>query len=61
MALRAALREWRMKTTLEMHGPGVLKDLGPYVVMPDNILDRIVDCAHECKFSCVQVTYHKLE
>lgn len=37
---------WRRAKTVEMYGEGMLRDFGPSVVLPNTILDRIVDCAH---------------
>ncbi|KAG1736671.1 P-loop containing nucleoside triphosphate hydrolase protein [Suillus paluster] len=44
-----ALDEWREQKTVEVYGWYHLNDLGPTVVMPNAMLDRIVDCVHHHK------------
>jgi len=39
--------------TVSLHGEGFLYDLGPGLVMPTGILDRIVACAHTHKIKTV--------
>ncbi|KAG1857236.1 hypothetical protein C8R48DRAFT_607597 [Suillus tomentosus] len=41
-----ALEDWREDTTQKLYGQAHLHDLGPGLVMPNDILDCIVDCAH---------------
>ncbi|KIJ10665.1 hypothetical protein PAXINDRAFT_85694, partial [Paxillus involutus ATCC 200175] len=45
----AAAEDWREEKTKQMHRESHLTDLGPGLVMPDTVLDRIVACAHHCK------------
>ncbi|KIJ18399.1 hypothetical protein PAXINDRAFT_71362 [Paxillus involutus ATCC 200175] len=45
----AAAEDWREEKTKQMHGESHLTDLGPGLVMPNTVLDRIVACAHHCK------------
>lgn len=40
-----ALRVWRDKKTQELYGSAYLNDFGGSLVLPDNILQRIIDCA----------------
>jgi hypothetical protein len=44
--LRAALHDFRKTRTLELHGRARLRDLGPGIIMGDDVLQRIVDCSH---------------
>ncbi|KIJ12990.1 hypothetical protein PAXINDRAFT_14203 [Paxillus involutus ATCC 200175] len=48
-----ALEDWREGKTREIHGELNLIDIGPSLVMPDDILDRIVTCAHYLKIKSV--------
>lgn len=45
-ALRDALLVFRREQTIKSFGISALKSLGPGLVLPDQLLDRIVDCAH---------------
>ncbi|KAG1867710.1 hypothetical protein F4604DRAFT_1584981 [Suillus subluteus] len=38
--------DWQEDTTQKLYGQAHLHDLGPGLVMPNNILNRIVECAH---------------
>ncbi|KIK73188.1 hypothetical protein PAXRUDRAFT_123326, partial [Paxillus rubicundulus Ve08.2h10] len=40
--------------TTTIFGHASLNDLGPSLIMPDAILDRIVDAAHHCKVNSIQ-------
>lgn len=51
MTLRDALHEFRRDATVKKFSRAVLKNSGPGVVMSNEILQRIVDCAH----------FHKIE
>ncbi|KAF8415303.1 hypothetical protein L210DRAFT_3495955 [Boletus edulis BED1] len=53
LALVNALEDWREGTTISLHGEGFLCDLGPGLVMPTKVLDRIVTCAHAHKIKTV--------
>lgn len=44
--LRAALHTFRKARTLELYGRARLRNLGPGIVMGDDVLQRIIDCAH---------------
>jgi hypothetical protein len=48
--LREALEDWREKVTAARYGWAHLHDLGSTLIMPNEVLSRIVDCAH----------YHKI-
>lgn len=49
MKLRDALHEFRRSATVTKYSRAVLKDSGPGVVMSNEVLQRIVDCAHHFK------------
>jgi hypothetical protein len=49
MNLRDALHIFRRQTTQILFGLACLKNLGPGVFMSNEVLQRIVDCAHEYK------------
>jgi len=49
-----ALSGWRETKTADVYGWPSLNDLGPSLVMPNVILDRIIDCAHHRKILNVQ-------
>ena len=49
-----ALREWRDKTASELFGAGNVDLYGGCLVLPSDILDRIVDCACIDKIRSVQ-------
>jgi hypothetical protein len=49
LCLRDALHEYRRNETTKIWGIATLKDMGPGVFMADDILHRIVECAHEYK------------
>lgn len=49
-----ALEDWREQKTRETHGESHLMDIGPSLVMPDEVLDRIVACAHYLKIKSVE-------
>lgn len=51
MSLRNALHEFRRAATTKKFSRAVLKNSGPGVVMSNEVLQRIVDCAH----------WHKIE
>jgi ATP-dependent DNA helicase RecQ len=51
MNLRDALHEFRRNATVKKFSRAILKNSGPGVVMSNEILQRIVDCAH----------FHKIE
>jgi hypothetical protein len=51
--LRDALEEWRELMTRRVYGDSTLNDYGPGVTMPDSVLDRIIDCAHQHKISTI--------
>ena len=49
--LEDALDEWRDAKTISIYGWARWDNLGPSLVMPTSILDRIVDCAHRQKIT----------
>ena len=44
--LQDALDDWHDEKTTAVYGWARLNDLGPALIMPNSILDRIVDYAH---------------
>ena len=50
-ALRDALEDWRETMTENTYGIAHLTDLGPTLVMPTEVLNRIVYCANASKIS----------
>ncbi|KAG2093560.1 hypothetical protein BD769DRAFT_1370648 [Suillus cothurnatus] len=40
------LEDWREAATKRIYGDSNLNDYGPSLVMPNSVLERIVDCAH---------------
>ena len=51
--LLEALEDWRECKMRDVHGEAHLINLGPATIMPDDVLDRIVDCAHFFKIKTV--------
>jgi hypothetical protein len=49
-----ALEQWRLETMERVYGKGVNADLGPGLVLPDDILDRILDCTHYDKINSIE-------
>ncbi|KAG2134634.1 hypothetical protein BD769DRAFT_1353154 [Suillus cothurnatus] len=49
LKLTDALDDWREEATIKLYGHAHLHDLGPGLIMPNSILDRIVECAHFLK------------
>ncbi|KAG2142784.1 uncharacterized protein EDB93DRAFT_1088757, partial [Suillus bovinus] len=48
-----ALEDWQEETAIKLYGYSHLNDLGPRVVMPNSIMDRIVECAHFYKMKSI--------
>ena len=53
LSLYTALDSWRLKRTITAYGEGALRDFGPSMILPNTMLDRIVDCAHWNKIKSV--------
>ncbi|KAG2031175.1 hypothetical protein BDR03DRAFT_936445 [Suillus americanus] len=49
LKLTDALDDWQEETTMKLYGHAHLHDLGPGLIMPNSILDRIVKCTHFSK------------
>ncbi|KAJ7767607.1 hypothetical protein B0H16DRAFT_1412044 [Mycena metata] len=45
-ALRDDLHAFRKARTIELRGRAIFRSLGRGLIMPDDVLQRIVDCAH---------------
>jgi hypothetical protein len=54
MALRDALHTFRRQRTIDKFGLAALKNQGPGIIMPTEILQRIVDCAHHNKITSIK-------
>ena len=52
--LALALDDWRVEKTKEVYGWACLNNYGASLIMPNNTLDRIVDCAHHRKIQTPQ-------
>ncbi|KIK73892.1 hypothetical protein PAXRUDRAFT_177247 [Paxillus rubicundulus Ve08.2h10] len=52
--LQDALDNWRDAKTIIVYGWARLNDLGPALIMPNSILDCIIDCAHHHKINTIQ-------
>lgn len=53
MNLQRALWDWRDQTAKFEFPPGVFSEYGANLLMADDILQRIVDCAHAGKISTI--------
>lgn len=53
LALRDALRRWRVMKTSVKYGMGIAGRYGGCLVLPNEFLERIVDCAHYKKIDTV--------
>lgn len=53
MQLHDILDGWRVEQTVLEYGRGGMDDFGPGVVMTDEVLERIEDCAHHAKIHTV--------
>jgi hypothetical protein len=51
--LRDALEDWRENRTARRYGKAHFRDLGPLLAMPNEVLDRIIICAHHRKISSI--------
>lgn len=51
IALRVALNTWRQTKTVMVYGLSPLRDMGPSVIMTNDVLQRIIDCAHHHKIN----------
>ncbi|EPS96961.1 hypothetical protein FOMPIDRAFT_1091292, partial [Fomitopsis schrenkii] len=49
--LRSALDSFRRQRMVEKHGASLLDTLGASIIMPNSILDRLVDCAEAKKIA----------
>ena len=52
--LRTALDGFRRQRMLAKHGESLLNALGASIIMPNSILDRLVDCAEAKKIASVE-------
>ncbi|KAJ3553995.1 hypothetical protein NM688_g3330 [Phlebia brevispora] len=51
--LRGALQKWRDSKVRELYGEGNLRQFGGSLVLPNDMLDRLVSCAHFKKLATV--------
>lgn len=54
MELRRALDDFRKAETIKQFSLATLKNSGPGIILPNKILQRIVDCAHTSKIPNVE-------
>ncbi|KAF7426082.1 hypothetical protein PC9H_008448 [Pleurotus ostreatus] len=47
--LQGALDDWRDDKTKSIYGTAYWNEMGPCLILPNDYLDRIVQCAHEFK------------
>ncbi|KAG1842096.1 hypothetical protein C8R48DRAFT_619786 [Suillus tomentosus] len=52
--LRTTLNNWREQKAISVYGWAHLNDFGATIIMPNAILDRIIDSAHHRKIQTVQ-------
>ncbi|KAF8168693.1 P-loop containing nucleoside triphosphate hydrolase protein [Pholiota molesta] len=52
--LKDALKEWRRRTAFHKFNASTVRTLGVRILMSDNILARIVDCAHAGKLTSIE-------
>lgn len=55
-----ALHQLRRERTREKYGLGLLKNMGPVVVMTNQRLERIAECARAHKLCCVESLYREM-
>lgn len=48
------LDDWRMVQAVKSFGIAVAKDRGPAIIMPERIIERVVNCAHYEKIKNLQ-------
>jgi hypothetical protein len=53
MDLRDTLHNFRKQCTIDKFGQAALKNNGPGMIMPNDLLDCIIDCAHHGKISTI--------
>ncbi|KAF7964397.1 hypothetical protein HWV62_8639 [Athelia sp. TMB] len=61
MELRRALHLFRKNETIKVYGLSTLKNIGPSIILPNALLDRIVDCAHVGKISTIDQLKHETQ
>jgi hypothetical protein len=49
LQLREALENWRSLKTEEVYGYSGLVDFGPTLVMPAEVVERVIHCSHHSK------------
>ena len=49
--LSQALNAWRQRVTVEKYGEAILRDVGSSLVLPNELLERLVDCSHYGKIT----------
>lgn len=54
MSLAQVLNAWRQNVAIERYGLAVFREVGSDLVLPDQLLERLVDCAHWGKIRTVE-------
>ena len=49
--LSQALNAWRQRVTIEKYGEAIFRDVGSSLVLPNELLERLVDCSHYGKIT----------
>lgn len=47
--LDLVLHTWRVRKTLQVYGEGTYRQFGADLILPEDVMDRIVDCVHHNK------------
>ncbi|EJF62759.1 hypothetical protein DICSQDRAFT_169151 [Dichomitus squalens LYAD-421 SS1] len=61
VAFRAELNQYRREQTLKTRGLAHLNNLGAGIIMGDDTLDRIADCARAHKLMTVETLYQEMK
>ncbi|KAF8233808.1 hypothetical protein L208DRAFT_1265278, partial [Tricholoma matsutake] len=56
-----ALDDWWEKATATQYGWAHLHDLGPTLIIPNEVLNCIIDCAHYCKINLTSELKNKTQ
>lgn len=54
MSLAQVLNAWRQNVAIERYGLAVFREVGSDLVLPDQLLERLVDCAHWGKIRTIE-------
>lgn len=59
--VRQAIHRWRQQKTIDTHGHAILKAVGSSLVLPNGVMDRIVDCVHYGVIKSVQDLHREIQ